>query len=157
MTYTPGDIFVAHDGGPYTLAIEIGERLHGYGKASRWTHAGIITTPAGGTIEAQGRGVVRADMSNHPDSKTLACPAGVDRSLVVAYATAHLNAEYGYLDALLLGIDCLTHLTLHEHGDSFICSELVAAALKAGGWKSSRPSALTYPANLDMVLRQAGS
>lgn len=149
----PGDIGVCHGTGIVDRVIEFGERLHGAGRDAKWSHAFVVVSAQGDTIEAQAFGVVRSTVASHgPDVRIFDCPAGVDRQKVVATANKMLGVEYGYWDDLLLGIDCLTHWTLHERGDSVICSELAAMCLVAGGWKSPLPPALTMPSDIAAAL-----
>jgi len=149
VIYRPGDIGLCRGTAPMDRLIEAGEWLHGAGRDAVFTHAFVVVNPEGRTIEAQARGVVRATVASHGPAVTIfACPPGVDPAKVVAYAESQLGVEYGYLDDVLLGVDCVMHTKFHEHGDSLICSELAALALHAGGWTLPKPAALMMPSDL---------
>lgn len=152
--YQPGDIGLCKGTGLLDRLIEVGERIHGDGPWSVYSHAFVIVSADGGTVEAQGAGVIRSTVASHGTAVTVfACPPGVDRATVVGFAEAQLGDSYGYLDDALLGVDCLLRTQLHEHtGRAWICSELAAAALEAGGWVSPLPPALTMPADLARLL-----
>lgn len=144
----PGDIGVTTGSTLTDRVIQLGQHLHGDGAASKWNHAFVIVDNDGGTIEAQAAGVVRSEVSRHPHHVLFECPAGVNRAEVVKFAIQQLGTEYDWIDIVALGIDCLLHTKLHEHTDAWICSELAAAALIAGGWKPPLQPALTMPADL---------
>ncbi|MDQ2729208.1 MAG: hypothetical protein M3Y91_15425 [Actinomycetota bacterium] len=154
MTYTPGDIAVVTGTGFWDRLIQTGQGLTASRKWKKWNHAIVIVTPGGGTVEAEAKGVVYDDMANHPDPLILPCPAGVDRNKVVAFASSKVGAGYDFFDDVLMGLDCLAlgHLKLHEHGSGWICSELAAAALVAGGWRSPKDPAAMMPSDLAMAL-----
>jgi len=151
--YRPGDIGLCRGTGLLDGLIHLGERLHGAGRDAVFTHAFIVATADGGTVEAQARGVVRATVASHGPAVTIfPCPAAVDRSKVVAYAEGKLGVEYGYLDDMLLGVDCLLHTRFHDRGDSLICSELAALALHDGGWRLPMPASLMMPSDVAAAL-----
>lgn len=152
----PGDVFVTRSPGALGKIIRLGERLHGGGKAAYWNHAGIVVDNQGGTVEAAARGVVRNTITAHPTRLILPFPEGVDRAKVAHFAVSQLGLHYGYFEVCLLGLDCILPLRFHDHGKrSWICSELAAAALVAGGWSPSLISALTMPS--DLVIELTGT
>lgn len=157
--FVPGDVGLCKGTAILDRLIELGERLHGAGKGSVYSHAFVIVTPEGGTIEAQAAGVVRATVASHgPDVTILSAPEGVDRAGVVAYATGRLGTPYNFLDDALLGVDCLLGTTWHSHSKSLICSELAALSWQAGGWPLERPAAEIMPSDLfDLTSGSAGS
>ena len=152
-----GDIGATRGSGFAARLIRFGQRLHG-DRYYRWNHIFVVVDDQGGTVEAGGHGVERSNVSKHPETLNLGCPAGVDRARVAGLAVSKLGVEYGYLDVVLLGIDCLTGAELHlRRGDSLICSQLGALALIAGGWHSPLPPALTMPADLVAALTEGTS
>lgn len=142
-----GDIGAASGKAVVSRLIQTGQRWRG-DQYWKWNHIFVVVDKAGNTVEATGSGVARGHVDRSDQTLNLGCPAGVDRFKVAAYAMAQLGIEYGYLDVALLGFDCLTHARLCWRGDSLICSELGALALKAGGWVCPLPAALTMPADL---------
>jgi hypothetical protein len=148
-----GDIGLCHGTGLLDRTIEFGEKLRGAGSYSQWSHAFVVVSNGGDTIEARSRGVVRSTVGSHGKAlRIFDCPAGVDRDAVVAKAVESLGIEYGYLQDVLLGIDCLTHWKLHVRGDALFCSELAAICLQAGGWKCPMPPSLVMPSTLGRLL-----
>lgn len=151
--YRPGDVGVCHGAGALDRLIDAGEWLHGAGRLSRWSHSFVVTDADGGTIEAEGAGVVRAHVGDHPDRLILACPPGVDRAKVVAFAVSQLGDRYNYGQDIWLGLDCLLHTGFADPDKgTWICSELVSAALCAGNWKPAIPPRMTFPSDLPRLL-----
>lgn len=142
-----GDIGAASGNAGVSRLIQTGQRLRG-DQYWKWNHIFVVVGDAGQTLEATGNGVAKGHVLRHDQTLNLGCPAGVDRAKVVEYAWSRYGVEYGYVDVVLLGFDCLTHARLRWRGDSLICSELGALALMAGGWASPLPAALTMPADL---------
>lgn len=156
VIWRAGDIGAASGTAFVSKLIQTGQRWHG-DPDWRWNHIVVVVDDNGNTVEATGSGVTRGHVDRHDLILNLGCPAGVDRAKVVGFAVAHLGVEYGYFDDVLLGVDCLTRARLCWRGDSLICSELGALALKAGGWVSSLPAALTMPADLVRSLTSPAS
>lgn len=159
--YEPGSIFLAHSDSFLGALIRTGEWLrehvwqvlhHSRRRAGawEWNHAGVIVSAEGGTIEALGAGVVRSDMHVHDDAVVCLPPVGVDPTKVVAFAERQLGRPYGWIEVVLMGVDCVlgTGFRLRASHRSWICSELAAAALEAGGFALSRPVDLTMPFDL---------
>lgn len=155
-TWLPGDIGATTGPAAVSRLIQMGQRLHG-DRFYKWNHIFVVVDSTGGTVEALGHGVARSSLMDHGQVLHLGCPAGVDRARVVEFALSKLGVEYGYLDDVLLGVDCLTRARLCWRGDSLICSELGALALEAGGWRSPLPAALTMPADLVAALSPKGN
>lgn len=145
MTWQAGDIGAADGTALVSRLIQFGQYIHG-DPFWRWNHIFIVTDSLGNTIEATGRGVTRSNVSEHKNTVNLGCPA--DRSKVVEFAESQVGIEYGYLNDVLLGMDCLLGWKWSWRGDSLICSELGALALEAGGWTSPIAPSLTMPADL---------
>jgi hypothetical protein len=145
--WTPGDIGVTTGPDFVSRLIQFGQHIHGdaYWK---WNHAFIVVDSQGGTIEAQGAGVVHSNVSTHGEMLNLGCPDGVDRLKVVGYAVSRVKTKYSYPDVVLMGIDCLTHARL-SWGGGVICSQLAAECLMEGGWQGLKQDAAdTMPADL---------
>lgn len=152
MAWRAGDIGAAS-------GIAFTDRLIQFGQLLRrdrfwqWNHIFIVVDDNGGTIEAGGNGVARGHVADHPTSLNLGNP--VDRLLTIGFVTRKLGVPYGYLDVVLLGIDCLFGSRLHWRlGKAVICSELASQALIAAGWKSPQAPSLMKPA--DVVAALAG-
>jgi len=147
--YAPGDVGLCRGTAILDRLIETGESIHGAGRGSRFSHAFVIVTPEGGTVEAQAKGVVRATVASHGPAVTiLGAPAGLARPAVVDYAISRLGTAYNFLDDGLLGVDCLLGTTWHSHSKAVICSELAALAWQAGGWALPRPAAEIMPSTI---------
>lgn len=143
----PGDIGVERNGSFLARLIQTGQRVAG-NIHWVWNHAFVVVDDQGNTIEAQGQGVVRGNVTGR-DVINLGRPAGVDRKKVVGFALSKLGTPYDFLDDVVLGVNCL--LGTHWRGaerDRLICSELAALALQAGGWTPPIPTWLIKPADL---------
>lgn len=147
MTWRAGDIGAETNGSRLARLIQLGQRLR-RSPSWRWNHIFVVVDDQGGTIEAQGSGVVRSSVGTRTVIN-LGCPAGVDRLEVVAAARRELGVKYNYLGVILLGVDCVFGTNLHWHSQRVrFCSELAVTALKAGGWRSPRYASETKPADL---------
>lgn len=157
--YIPGTVGVCHSTGTLSELIRTGEflaRRHRRWPAWKpskppwyWNHGFVIVSETGDTIEAEAAGVVKSHVDSHGDRLLLPLPRGVNGAAVVAFATAALGDPYSIPDDVFLGIDCLTGWRLHDPRTGvYVCSELAAAALIAGGWESPKLPVLTMPADL---------
>ncbi len=147
MDWRPGDLGAETNSSFVARLIQFGQVLHG-NRHWHWNHIFVVTTAAGDTVEAMGRGVARGRVGDRK-VLNLGCPPGVDRQKVVAFAESKVGVLYNYLGVVLLGIDALFHTRFHTKARGpLFCSELGAEALAAGGWTSSKSAALEYPADL---------
>jgi uncharacterized protein YycO len=72
-----------------------------------------------------------------------------DLEEVLAWSTARVGNRYGYLNAFWCGLRNVFPGAVHiKHGDSLICSELVAEALQRAGHDFGKDSALVSPGDL---------
>ena len=149
-TFNPGDVLLVHSGG-FGRVIGLGEAIRGAG--AEWTHAALIVSSAGVTIEAGSSGVGYSSVANHPVHLVLPCPAGVIRRIVLAEARSFVGYKYNYGDLVALGLDCLLGTGFHDSDSGqLICSELVARCLVAGGWKSPKRPSRMMPSDLFVAL-----
>lgn len=134
----PGDIVLVRSPGILARLIRIGERLRRRGKWCYWNHVGIITSTDGDTIEAWGRGMVRANLRDHADYKVVSSGLGeIDRLQAVSFAESTLGRWYGFLTILSIAVDLVTpDWVTFRSPNTFICSELVARCMEHGGWIS---------------------
>lgn len=123
---------------------------------SRWNHVAIAdddrwrpgapsdATVPGPIIEAEWTGVRRGSMFAYGggahDVRVLPCPPSVDRDAVVAFARSQLRAKYDRRLILAMQFAALAWGTrgirriVQARDRAWICSELAAAAWRAGGW-----------------------
>lgn len=126
---------------------------------SRWNHVAIvaddgdldlgrhiIATWGPNLIEAEWTGVRRSGPTCYLDQRVHAvgivrCPEGIDRAAVVAFARAQLRARYDRKLIVLMKVAALlwghkgVRRIVQANDRAWICSELAAAAWRAGGWK----------------------
>jgi hypothetical protein len=119
--------------------IRFGEALRVQGKDrtyTYWNHAALITGPDGGLIEATGRGIHRADLSEYrPEDYQLVRIQATqdDRKEVVAFAEWALDSRprYGWPTIVSIALSVPTGCKLAFFVDGeFICSGLVARAME---------------------------
>jgi hypothetical protein len=139
--FEPGDFILTHGHGFFSGMIRFGEalRVHGEDKEydySYWNHAALIATSDGGLIEATGRGVKPAKLSDYTprDVQLVRIQATeADRREVVAFAEWVLKsrASYNWPTIASIALTVLTGCKLAFFVDGeFICSGLVARALE---------------------------
>lgn len=154
METSVGSIGVCHGTSVLDRLIEVGEFIHGDGKQSKDSHVFIVTDTSGGLVQAVERGVSKGNLSQYPNHvEVFPCPAGVDGEKVAAFALGEVGDSYDFYELALMGVDCLLHTKFHVHTKAWICSELAAAALVAGGWVSPKIPALMMPADIGNALR----
>ena len=131
-----GDFLLVHSTGVFPWLIRVGERLHFKGKGSQWSHAALIVSDDGKTIEAQARGVVASTVSAHSVCQVVDSGlSDAGRQQVCRFAASCLGDEYGYLTLASIVLDLLTPSFLtFRRPKTLICSELVARSLEHGGW-----------------------
>jgi uncharacterized protein YycO len=116
---------------------------------SRYNHAALVMEvhPAeqgwegdASIVEATGRGVSKAFVAEKTDSilTYISVPFSdeEDRMSALAWASARVGERYGYLNAVMCGVNNALaglHLAIKKT-DSIICSELVAEALNHAGF-----------------------
>ena len=158
-TPLPGDMFLSRSNSLVGSIIRFGERLRTPSKAAFWNHAGIVINAQGETVEAEGSGVIKGNLSNH-DYKVVVPFTGsaADRQQVVDSALSYIGDPYGYLDIVSIAVKLLTGLHLSFHGSrSLICSQLAAKAWEHGGWISPIiDTAAVMPSNLAEWLVPSG-
>jgi hypothetical protein len=140
----PGDIGFAHSNGIMGKAIRFGERIRWGEKPSHWNHAFIVDTvsqvdgewvvtiiqaePSGVTqgkrIETVGEYIL---VEPHPDH---------DRASILKFARAQVGSEYGWFSIVSDMVDIITPnwFPAFRSQGTWICSALVAEALRFGGW-----------------------
>lgn len=117
---------------------------------SRWNHA-ALSLGDGDMVEATSAGVsVNRIASSRDEIVTIPLDyEGDDLEDVLAWATARVGVRYGYLNAFWCGLRNVFPGAVHiKHGDSLICSELVAEALERAGHDFQKDSSLVSPGDL---------
>ena len=120
---------------------------------SRWNHAAIAVTP-NAYVEATAAGVLRTLTGTNSDD-VMTVPVTYkddmdDRNAAVAWALSREGERYGYLNAILCGVNNVLvglHLVI-KNDRSLICSELVAEAMERGNIDFGKDSALVSPGDL---------
>lgn len=145
MTYNPGDFFLEDGKGLVSSIIRLGEKIYQHDSFCWATHAGLIVSSAGDTVEAEGNGVIRSSIETHIKSgmRFQVVDSGLDprgRELAVEVAERWVGVTYGYVTILSIGIDMLSpdFFWRIRSPHSLICSELVMRALYHGGAESPR-------------------
>ncbi|MGH9652588.1 MAG: hypothetical protein ACRD6B_03885 [Bryobacteraceae bacterium] len=116
-----------------------------------WAHVAVVVED-GQTIEAQGRGVVRMAVSDHPEAAV--CRAvGLDRERIVAEARRRLGQPYGYRDFFFLSLDAVfgTNFSDNRLGVD-ICSELGIRCWIAGGYPFEGNPSDVAPSDIAMLV-----
>lgn len=119
---------------------------------SKWNHAAIAVNE-GAYAEATAAGVVVTPIGSSSDMVVLVpieFDDEEDRLTAIAWAIARAGVRYGYLNAVLCGVNnVLVGLGLViKKTDAIICSELVAEALERAGMDFEKDSALVSPGDL---------
>lgn len=145
MTYQPGDFFLEDGKGFVSTVIRLGENIYERDQYCWATHAGLIVSPEGETIEAEGNGVIRSSIDAHIAShmRFQVVNSGLDargRELAVEVANQWVGVSYGYITILSITFDMLSpdFFWRIRSPHSLICSELVMRALYHGGAQSPR-------------------
>ena len=123
---------------------------------SRWNHAAICTIP-GHYAEATGEGVRVSPWSSSRDVVSVVRPTyddEDDRLTAVAWASARVGLRYGYLNAVMCGVNnVLVGLGwVVKRTDAIICSELVAEALERAGYDFGKDPSTVSPGDLAEAL-----
>ena len=100
MTYNPGDFFLEDGKGLVSSIIRIGEKIYQHDSFCWATHAGLIVSSAGDTVEAEGNGVIRSSIETHIKSgmRFQVVDSGLDprgRELAVEVAERECPAKSG--------------------------------------------------------------
>lgn len=142
---------------------DIFQRLIHWSTHSRFNHAAIVidTVPyemgvSAGTFiaEATAAGVQRNSLYLKDQSELTFVSVPYDdeddRLTAVAWATARVGVRYGYLNAVMCGLNnFLVGFNLSiKMTDSIICSELVAESLERAGFDFGKDSSEVSPGDL---------
>lgn len=155
--FAPGDFILVKGKGPQGWLIKFGQQLRIHGADRKyvvWSHAALIVDPAGGLIEAVGKGVRKATLDDYTDRPYQVYrikASEEDRRQVVAFAQWALqeHAKYGPLTIVSIALSMLTGSRLRFSIDGqFVCSGLVASALQRAGSIFSRSAEHIAPADL---------
>lgn len=163
MKTTPGDIVLTGKKaqGVVSLAIKLGSKLR-YGLNSphtKYSHAALVVGYNGELVEAQGRGVKRANISKYALKDydiVLAHVDEHDRKQVVDFADSVVEAKtkYGVLTFIGLAIYCATAPlpfipTINVQGSgTAICSGFVCDALTRAGFTWQREPYVMMPSDI---------
>ena len=140
----PGDIGFAHSNGIMGKAIRFGERLRWGVKPSHWNHAFIVDTVEHDgeewvvtIIQAEPSGVTQGKRIETVGDYILVEPLPThSRASILAFARAQVGSHYGWGSIASNVLDILTPdwFPSFRSQDSWICSALVAEALRFAGW-----------------------
>jgi len=145
----PGDIGFAHSDGIMGRAIRFGERIRWGESPSHWNHAFIVdTVKIVGSITEGYRTeitVIQAEPSGVTDDKPISTVGSYtliepdpthSRRDILAFARAQVGSEYGWGSIASCALDCMTPnwAPSFRRPGTWICSALVAEALRYGGW-----------------------
>ena len=119
---------------------------------SKWNHAALATSLTE-YIEATAQGVRRSKIGSSSDQVQVVpvmFDDEEDRLTAVAWAAAREGERYGYLNAVMCGLNnIIVGLGfVIKRTDAIICSELVAEALERAGYDFGTDSALVAPGDL---------
>jgi len=145
----PGDIGFSHSDGLMGKAIRFGERIRWGEKPSHWNHAFIVdevklvgsvtegyrleTT----VIQAEPSGVTNDKPISSVGAYTLMEPTPrMSRAAILEFARSQVGSEYGWGSIASCALDCMTPnwAPSFRRPGTWICSALVAEALRFGGW-----------------------
>ena len=149
MTYRAGDVFVATGSGLFDRIVQFGQHWRFPALDAKWSHAGIIVSDAGDTVEAQASGVRTGTLTADRQVRIIAIEPEASRQKVVAIAKSRLGERYGWATIACLVLRLLppARLTFGVDG-SLVCSGLVALAMEGAGDDMGDTPADTYPAQL---------
>lgn len=161
MTPQPGTLVFAHSNGVIGRLIRFGERLR-WSHGSFFNHVAIVDRIVDGVpyiIQAEASGVTNDKTleSVAPGGKyvLIPLPNGVDVEKVLSFARGEVGSRYGYLSIISTALDIITPVWFvsFRRKYSWICSALIAEALRAGGWRHKWADIYTVtPAQLRIAL-----
>jgi len=145
----PGDIGFAHSNGFFGKCIRFGERIRWGEKPSHWNHAFIVDdvkivgSMAEGyrtevtIIQAEPSGVTRGKPISSVGTYTILEPTPrMDRNDILAFAREQVGSRYGWGSIASCAFDVATPswFPSFRRPGTWICSALVAEAMRFGGW-----------------------
>ena len=135
--FKTGDFILTHKNKLVPRFIRFAQRLRGRErKFSHWSHTAMITGTDGGLVEAETKGVIRANLKDYRDVEyhlvsidTIADEH--DRKQAVTFTLSMLGKPFGVLDGIGLILSLVTGLRLNvSYNSHLVCSALVARALE---------------------------
>lgn len=122
---------------------------------SRWNHTALAVS-ADAYVEATAAGVCTT-LAGTSSDEVLVVPVPYvdedDRADAVAWALARSGVRYGYLNAVVCGLqNLLAGRLVIKMGDSIICSELVAESLERAGFDFGKDSTTMSPGDVAEAL-----
>jgi len=135
-----GDIVFAHSNGVMGKAIRFGERLRWGETPSYWNHVAIVSrVDEDGTAyvtQAEPRGVTNdKSLDSVGTYRLVSLPEGVSREKVLRFAHQEVGSRYGWMSIASIALDIATPnwFPSTRRSNTWVCSALVAEALRAGG------------------------
>jgi len=138
----PGDIVFAHSDGAMGRAIRFGERIRWGEKPSHWNHVAIVSR-----VDTTGVYVIQAEPRGVTDDKRIESvgeyvlfspPIGTQADWILQFAEEQVGSRYGWGSIVSIFFDILTPnwFPSFRRPSTWVCSALVAEALRYGGWLS---------------------
>ena len=149
MTYRAGDVFVTTGSGLFDRIVQFGQHWRFPELDAKWSHAGIIVSDAGDTVEAEASGVGRFQLTPQRVVGIIAIEPAAARLQVAKFALSRVGRHYGWATIACLVLRLLPpdRLTFGVSGD-YVCSGLAATAMASAGLDMGDTPADTYPAQL---------
>jgi uncharacterized protein YycO len=138
--FVPGDFILVSTKGVLAKCIRTGQFLRYHGKMraySHWNHAAMIVDTDGTIVEAAGRGVRYANISEYKETEYYLVSTKLNkqsRDQAVAAAKSFIKDKYGWFTILSIMLQLITGIEFQfSFGNSIICSGVVGMALWAAG------------------------
>jgi uncharacterized protein YycO len=138
--FIPGDFILVSTTGILAKCIRAGQFLRYHNKMrpfAHWNHAAMIVDTDGTIVEAAGRGVRYANISEYKSTEYYLVSTKLNkqsRDQAVEAAKNFVKDKYGWFTILSIVMQLVTGIEFQfSFGDSVICSGLVAMSLWAGG------------------------
>lgn len=155
-TLVPGDVVFAHSNGIMGRAIRFAEKLR-WSRGSHWNHVAVISRIEDGVayvIQADLRGVNEARLDTIGEFTVV--ETSVNPAEVLEFMESQLGSGYGIGSIVSIVFDIISPNWFPEfrRDNTWICSALVAEALRYAGWLHPWGSIYTVtPAQLFDVLQ----
>lgn len=142
-------------------AIRLAQRLR-WKQGAKWNHVAIVDRIEDGVayvIQAEARGVTNFrrldEIAPGGVYELVKLPPGVPAKDVLEFARAQVGTKYGFATIAAIAIDIITPgwfpslRPANKNSNSWICSAVIAEAMRAGGWIRRWPDIyLVTPAQL---------
>lgn len=157
-TPRPGDFVLTRGSGLFSKLIRIGQMVRIHGRDVKYTtinHAALVIDTKGNVIEANGKTVARAHISQWKETDYVYVKVNADehdRLQAVEFALAQEGDTYSWVGIVSIALTMLTGAKLNfSMDDQWFCSELVAEALERTGKIFPRKTSHIAPADLAKI------